>query len=187
MRRAQRQLPRPAVYRGAVAAVAAVVLMAACTPEEPLGDESSGSDEPGDASADEGGWTAGEQRGPHDPDAEMNTEEMVAEPSEAQAGDIVKVHFPQQMMRGVHLVLEREIGGTWQHLYNINTNVHNESAPQVVRVGDDGWEGFEDIGINDASPDPVPLPADTPAGNYRICTGNAGENVCTPLTVLHRE
>ncbi|QBI21658.1 hypothetical protein ER308_20195 [Egibacter rhizosphaerae] len=159
MRRAPCPRARLAVVAGTVA-VTAMVLVAACAPDEADVDE----------------------RGPLDPEAAMDTEQIVAEPAEARPGDTVEVRFPQEHQRGIHLVLERAADGDYHHAYDISTNVHTDEGPLVVEAGTEGF-GIDDIGIVGPGPDPLPIPDDAPAGDYRVCTGNAGENVCAPVTI----
>lgn len=130
----------------------------------------------------DGGDTATEQRGPHDPQVQMDTDQIVVEPTEAQPGDTLEVHFPEEMSRGVHLVLERESDGDWHHAYDIATDVHHDGAPRVYEAGDDDF-GIDDIDVDGPGPDPVPVPDDAPTGDYRVCTGNAVDNVCAPVTL----
>ena len=42
----------------------------------------------------------------------------------------------------------------------------------------------EMLGIGGVGPDRVPIPDDLPAGDYRICTANAAENLCVPIEVV---
>lgn len=176
-RQPTRTTPRAAA--GAVA-VAALALLAACAPDGPAGDE------PAEVVA---------ERGPHDPDAREQPEQILVEPSEAQPGETLEVHFPDEMQRGVHLVLEHKLDdGTWQYLYSANTNAHEEAHdPHVVTAheAEGGGEkafGIPDVGVFGPGPDPLPLPEAAPAGEYRVCTGNSRRNVCSgPFTVLPAE
>ena len=40
-----------------------------------------------------------------------------------------------------------------------------------------------DIGVGGPGPDRVPIPEVAQPGEYRICTGNAGVNFCTPIEI----
>jgi hypothetical protein len=42
----------------------------------------------------------------------------------------------------------------------------------------------EDIGVGGPGPDRVPIPDVAEPGSYRICTGNAAENICAPIEVV---
>lgn len=50
--------------------------------------------------------------------------------------------------------------------------------PKVVETDEEFF--VDSVGISGLGPDPVTVPHDAPPGNYRVCTGNAGDNVCAP-------
>jgi len=43
--------------------------------------------------------------------------------------------------------------------------------------------GFPDIGVGGPGPDRVPIPDVAEPGDYRICTGNARDEFCTPIEI----
>ncbi|MGQ0608815.1 MAG: hypothetical protein ACT4OQ_10190 [Chloroflexota bacterium] len=40
------------------------------------------------------------------------------------------------------------------------------------------------IGVGGPGPDRMSIPETVEVGEYRICTGNAGENFCTPIEII---
>ena len=122
--------------------------------------------------------------GPADPDVAMRPDLLVADPSTPSPGEIVELTFPEETFRGLAFVLERQSGAGWQHRYDLVSDA-NGGEP----VGWDVMErpaniGVEDVGIAGPGPDRVLIPDAAPPGSYRICTGNAGDNFCTPITIV---
>jgi hypothetical protein len=122
--------------------------------------------------------------GPADPDAQMRPDLIVADPAPAAPGAIVGLHFPQETMRGILFVLERRVGDTWVHEYNLTSDGPGPGWRMAWHVL--GEEGFavEDIGVGGAGPDHVTIPDVAEPGDYRICTGNAGDEICTPFEIV---
>lgn len=121
--------------------------------------------------------------GPADPEAQMQPELMVADPVAVSPGGVVGLTFPAGSNRGVLFVLEQRVGDSWAHRYDLLSD-----GPGA------GWQrswhpvgaepiAVDDIGVGGPGPDRVPIPETAEAGDYRICTGNAGENFCTPIHI----
>lgn len=121
--------------------------------------------------------------GPADPAAEMRPDLLVAPPAAA-AGDIVPLMFPESTMRGVHFVLERRAGDSWNLVYHLISDA-NDGQPSAFRPNAEGM-GIPDVGIGGPGPDRVLIPEDVDSGAYRVCTGNAGQNFCAPIEVRAR-
>jgi hypothetical protein len=121
------------------------------------------------------------QRGPYDPHAEMRPELMELQPAAPTPGQIVALSFPQETERGVMFVLERQTGDdSWDHLYLMLSDSHHQPATFPPEADDLDWD---DVGIDGPGPDRVALPEDLRPGEYRICTGNAGQNFCAPIEI----
>ena len=121
---------------------------------------------------------------PHDATAVFRPASMVADRETAAPGDIVELTFPDEMTRGVWFVLEQEAGGRWIYRYDLTSDGPGEGWPIEWRVA--GEEGFavEDIGVGGPGPDRVVIPDTAEPGSWRICTGNAGENVCVRIRLV---
>lgn len=122
--------------------------------------------------------------GPYDPTAEMRPDLMVIEPNPVDAGATVSVTFPEGWSRGVAYVLEVHIDGEWYptHFLTAATDGY-DGGPGWVAVGTEGY-GWVDIGIEGPGPDMLIVPDSASAGDYRICTANAVQNICAQLTIL---
>lgn len=118
--------------------------------------------------------------GPADPAAEMRPELFVA-PQQAAPGERIGLGFPEHTTRGVHFVLEREDGDTWQYLYDLVSGP--DGGGSWFRAGTPGFE-VPDIGVAGPGPDRVAIPEVAEPGAYRICTGNARQNFCTPIEII---
>ncbi len=122
-------------------------------------------------------------RGPADPDAEMAPELMTADPAVVAPGGVVALGFPQGTTRGVLFVLERRAGDGWElQFYLLSDGPGPGWQRSWQAVGDEGI-AVEDIGVGGEGPDRVPIPEVAGPGDYRICTGNASPNICTPITI----
>jgi hypothetical protein len=55
--------------------------------------------------------------------------------------------------------------------------------PTWHRAGDEAAE-VPAIGITGPGPDRVLIPPEAEPGTWRICTGNAGENVCVRIEIV---
>lgn len=175
------------VHRFGIWGVAlAVVLLSGCAGDAVTDGEES---EPGGGAADPptaGTSTApGEERAdgnPFDPDAIMAPNLIEVEPEVLTPGEMAEVHFPTEESRGVHYVLDRGVGGGWEHTYHLTSG-------ENVQGGQPGWspgdEPFDvvDVEVHGAGPDPVPVPDTAEPGEYRLCTGNRTLNLCAQVTI----
>lgn len=118
---------------------------------------------------------------PPAPPAEIREDLMVATPAVALPGDVVELTFPEETVRGVAFQLDRREGDEWTTKWWMTSDA-NGGRPTTVAVGTEGY-GTDDVGIGGPGPDRVLVHPDTAPGDYRICTANAGEDFCVPLTV----
>ncbi|HEU5326208.1 MAG TPA: hypothetical protein VFV59_10035 [Candidatus Limnocylindria bacterium] len=118
---------------------------------------------------------------PHDATAVFRPASMVADRETAAPGDVVELGFPDQMVRGIMFVLEREVGSTWVYRYLLISDA-NGGEPQWYPADRDDV-AVEDVGIAGPGPDRVVIPDVAEPGSWRLCTGNAGENVCVRLEI----
>jgi hypothetical protein len=121
---------------------------------------------------------------PADPEAQMRPDLIVAEPVQVAPGDVLSLTFPAETMRGVHFVLERQAGNAWIHRFDLTSDGPGPGWQR--RWSPAGAEGFavEDIGVGGPGPDRVVIPDVAEPGTWRICTGNAGENICTTIEIV---
>jgi hypothetical protein len=121
---------------------------------------------------------------PADPDAQMRPDLIVAEPAQVAPGDVLSLSFPAETTRGVHFVLESQSRGTWFHAFDL---VSDGPGPGWARdwqaAGDEGF-AVPDIGVGGPGPDRVVIPEVAEPGTWRICTGNAGQNICTTIEIV---
>lgn len=110
---------------------------------------------------------------------------MVADREVAAPGDIVELTFPTEMTRGIHFVLEEEAGGTWVYRYGLISSGEGAGPGEWFVPGDDDV-AIPDIGIVGLGPDRVVIPEPATPGSWRICTGNAVQNVCVPIEIVAR-
>jgi hypothetical protein len=52
------------------------------------------------------------------------------------------------------------------------------------RVAGEQGAAVEDIGVGGFGPDDVPIPEVADLGDYRICTANAGDELCAPIEII---
>lgn len=121
---------------------------------------------------------------PHDPAAVFDPASIVADREAASPGDVVELTFPGEMTRGLHFVLEEEVGGTWAHRYGLMSSGEDRGAPGGWFVPGDEDIAIPDIGIVGPGPDRVVIPEPATPGAWRICTGNAAENVCVRIEIV---
>ena len=121
---------------------------------------------------------------PHDPDAQMRPDLIVAEPAQVRPGDVLALTFPEETMRGVHYVLESRARGTWFHMFDLVAAGEGMLDPESWSPA--GTEGFaiEDIGVVGPGPDRVRIPEVAEPGMWRVCTGNAGQNFCAQIQIV---
>lgn len=121
--------------------------------------------------------------GPYDPNAEMRPDLMKVDPAAAAAGQPVELHFPEGTGRGVAHVLEERVTGGWQVRYYLTaTDGHGGEQPGWAPAGAQ-WV-WPDIGMRGPGPEVIRVPDTAKPGQYRICTGNAIDNFCSPLEVV---
>ena len=122
---------------------------------------------------------------PHDATAVCRPASMVADREIAAPGDVVELSFPDGMVRGIHFVLEEEVGPTWAYRYGLISSGEG-NAPGDWFVPGDEDVAIPDIGVVGPGPDRLRIPETAAAGTWRICTGNAVENVCVRLEIVER-
>lgn len=125
----------------------------------------------------------GPGEGPADPNAQMAAELMVVDPVDVAPGAVVGLTFPQESTRGILFVLEERVGDAWVHRYNLLSDGPGAGWERSWSAADAGPIAVEDIGVGGTGPDRVPIPETAVPGDYRICTGNAGENFCAPIRI----
>jgi hypothetical protein len=118
---------------------------------------------------------------PHDATAVFRPAAMVADRETAAPGDIVEISFPDAMTRGILYVLESHAGSSWTYRYALVSDASG-GEPSWHHADED--VAVEDIGIGGIGPDRVVIPEPADPGEYRICTGNAVENVCVPIEIV---
>jgi hypothetical protein len=117
---------------------------------------------------------------PRDATAIFRPADMQIDVAAAALDDTVEITFPEGMHRGLMYVLEERTGSSWTYRYQLISDASGgESSwhPAAQEVDVDA------IGIGGPGPDRLVIPDVAPLGEYRICTANAPENVCVPLTV----
>ncbi len=122
--------------------------------------------------------------GPADPAAEVRPDLLVAEPAVVVPGDVVALSFPQETTRGILFVLEERIGDSWAHRFNLTSDGPGAGWRLEWYLPDDENVAFADIGVGGPGPDRVPIPETARPGEYRICTGNAGEEFCALIEIV---
>ena len=118
---------------------------------------------------------------PTEPAPSMRPDLLVLDPSTARPGQVVAMRFPEETSRGIAFQLDRQTGGGWETVAWMTSDA-NGGDPVTVPAGSDGY-GVEDVGIGGPGPDHVRLSDGLAPGAYRICTANAGDEFCAPLTI----
>ena len=109
---------------------------------------------------------------------------MVIEPEQVAPGEQVALTFPEQNLRGLAFVLQQQAEDGWQ------LRAYLTSAPGDGPPGEPGWyppdapPDVEDVGIVDTGPDMVQIPDEAEPGEYRICTMNAPERMCSAINII---
>ena len=119
---------------------------------------------------------------PAEPEPEMRPDLMVIEPAVAAPGEELALRFPEETPRGIAFELHRHGDQGWVRTHWMNSDANGSEYAGTTPVGTEGF-GSIDVGIGGPGPDHVTLPDDLPAGDYRVCTANAGDEFCAPLTV----
>lgn len=122
--------------------------------------------------------------GPHDPGARMRPDLIVAEPPRVAPGAVLALAFPAETTRGIHFVLEQQSGDTWVHAFDLVSDGPGAGWPRDWSVAGSEEFAIPDIGVGGSGPDRVVIPEVAKPGTWRICTGNAGENVCTTIEIV---
>lgn len=122
--------------------------------------------------------------GPNDAEAELRPERMVAEPSVAQPGSTVEIHYPDGAGRGMLFALERETESGWQMRYFLASDAGRDYLEPAWWTPDsDEGHAILDVELGGQGPDLLPVPDSAPPGYYRICTANNRDNFCTRLVI----
>ena len=118
---------------------------------------------------------------PPEPAPSMRPDLLVLDPTTAVADQVVAMRFPEETSRGIAFQLDRQVGDGWETVAWMTSDT-NGGDPVTVPAGSDGY-GVEDVGVGGPGPDHVRLPVDVAPGAHRICTANAGDEFCAPLTI----
>lgn len=121
---------------------------------------------------------------PANPDAEIRPDLMVADPAEVAPGAVVALTFPDETTRGILFVLEQRVGDAWELRYYLTSDGPGPGWERTWQPAGANGLAVEDIGVGGPGPDRVLIPNVAEAGSYRICTGNAGADFCTPLEIV---
>ena len=121
---------------------------------------------------------------PHDATAVFRPASMLADRDTVAPGEIVELTFPDEKARGILYVLEEEVGGTWAYRYGLIAGANG--VPDWFDPTQED-RPIEDIGVMGPGPDRVVIPPVASPGSWRICTGNAGENVCVRIEITPGE
>ncbi|MGZ8512290.1 MAG: hypothetical protein ACXWWL_02520 [Candidatus Limnocylindria bacterium] len=113
----------------------------------------------------------------------MAPDQIVAEPIEVTAGDVVMATFPEEMVRGILFTLDERVGDGWAHRFNLTSDGPGPEWERSWSLPGDAGVEFPDIGVMGPGPDRIEIPPQTAPGEYRLCTGNAGTNVCAEIRV----
>ncbi len=119
---------------------------------------------------------------PPQPEPEMRPDLMVLQPAVAAPGDELALRFPKETPRGIAFELQGRTGRGWVTTHGMNSDANGIEYAGTTPVGTDGF-GSIDVGVGGPGPDHVALPGDIPTGEYRVCTANAGDEFCAPLTI----
>jgi hypothetical protein len=122
--------------------------------------------------------------GPADPEAEMRPDLIVADPSEVAPGEVLSLTFPAETPRGIHFVLERQTGDSWVHAFDLVSDAPGPGWQRDWSLAGSEDFAIPDIGVGGPGPDRVLIPDVAEPGPWRVCTGNAGENICTEIEVV---
>lgn len=119
---------------------------------------------------------------PIDSEAAVDPERMVVTPVAAEPGALVDLTFPRGQERGVLFAIDAATPDGWARRALLLSDANGGSAQWSSADG----EGLlvEMVGIGGRGPDRVPIPDDLPAGDYRICTANAVENLCVRIEIV---
>ena len=122
--------------------------------------------------------------GPADPASEMRPDLIIAHPTATSPNGVVSLTFPRNSERGVLFVLERRADDSWAHMFDLLSDGPGEGWQRTWHSVDASPMGVPAIGVGGPGPDRVLIPETVEPSEYRICTGNAGENFCTPIEIV---
>jgi hypothetical protein len=128
-----------------------------------------------------GAPTPSELSWPIDPDAVTDPDRMAVQPAAAAPGEVVGLTFPTGQDRGILFAIDRPAAEGWRRVAYLVSDA-NGGAPSWHRADEEMF--VEMVGIAGPGPDRVVIPDGLAAGPYRICTGNALENLCAPFEVI---
>lgn len=105
-------------------------------------------------------------------------------PATAQPGATVALTFPEKNARGIAFQLATAADPE-KVLYYLTSDwgARGNHTPTWWAAEDGEGKGWEDVGISGPGPDLVVVPDTAADGSYRLCTANAGTQVCGLLTV----
>ncbi len=113
---------------------------------------------------------------------------MRIDPASPTAGEMVEVRFPDEPLRGLRYVLERQTDDGWVPMYTLVSDGAGEAT--WWPVADDDKRPIGAMGIEGPGPDRVVIPGEADSGTYRLCTDVVEESdaleestVCTPVPV----
>jgi hypothetical protein len=131
--------------------------------------------------ADPGGGLAGE---PANPAVEMRPDLIAIDPVTVASGDVVGLAFPEETSRGVLFVLDQRVDDAWVSRFYLTSDGPGQGwQRQWWPVNAEGM-AVPDIGVAGPGPDRVLIPDVAEPGDYRICTGNAGADICAPIEIV---
>jgi hypothetical protein len=116
--------------------------------------------------------------------AVMRPGAMFVEPARARPGEIVAVTYVKPWERGILYAIDADLGG-WERRHLLISDA-NGAPPSWFAPGDENAV-VEAVGVGGMGPDRVRIPEITEPGDYRICTANAGDNICTPIEITGAE
>ena len=105
---------------------------------------------------------------------------MVVDPAAARPGQGVAARFPGGWDRGILFALDAEAGDGWDRRWML---ISDASGGEPSWFSSDEDVAVEAIGISGEGPDHRLIPDAAERGAYRLCTANAGEDVCAPIEI----
>ena len=115
--------------------------------------------------------------GPYDRNATMS-DKMIVDPTTATPGGVVALRFPDERLRGIGFVLERETGNGWVLEYLLTSRAGDPQADAKYWATPDEHDAWPDLGVTGPGPEYLDIPPVAEPGHYRICTANSIENIC---------
>jgi hypothetical protein len=115
---------------------------------------------------------------------ETPADAMVVEPAQARPGQLVAVSFPRGWDRGILFALDARAGDGWDRRWMLISD-GSGGEPLWFPSGED--VAVEAIGVAGRGPDHLLIPDVADPGTYRVCTANAGEDVCAPVEIVTDE